>query len=551
MTSVRRGLRAMWLGVLLAACHADANDPKGQAEELDDPVRREHAIGQLTVIYGERLQAAKGDRANAGLKAFGDVAHGQLVKTYLEHPEDTQNGYRILSLMAEMRDPRTLPALLKALEWRRDVTEDHAVTAATTMTRLDIPEAESGKVIEKICQALERVEDARGVDNRMRKSFIEVLGKLGDKRATKTLTAIMLRQDESQNFLFNILAAQQIIGLRDPEAIPALIEALYLTDPNNPTMRMSDVAPAALVAIGKPALEPMLGVLRGENETANKTVERYIEAVRRKDPDAATGMKARAILSVDATYALGKMGFREAIEPLIEESKADDDTRRMAAALALVSVQREPSDTQKIVDTMTRVYESLPKGQQPQMLVAMRHLYASESMPFLLKVASGSEDELPTIRMYAFAGHALLANKAEAKPLEALLEKEELFKTQLEEYRPAVVVAGECDENVECWIGKLEDKDKIVLRKAASMLARLGRGNAKAIEGLLGLFGHSDLEVRNEALGAVDFIAVEGSKAAVDKITELERTEGGRSIWNNFQREALPARSRLLLRGAS
>jgi hypothetical protein len=183
------------------------------------------------------------------------------------------------------------------------------------------------------------------------------------------------------------------------------------------------------------------------------------------------------------------------------------------------------------------------------MLVAMRHLYAPEIMPFLLKVASAAEDELPTIKMYAFAGRALLANRAEAQPLKTLLDKEEDFKAQLEEYRPALLAADECDENVECWIGKLKDKDKIVLRKASSMLARLGRNNDKAIEGLLGLFSHSDLEVRNEALAAVDFIAVNGSKAAVDKISQLEAVEGGRSIWNNFQREALPTRSRLLLRG--
>jgi hypothetical protein len=90
-----------------------------------------------------------------------------------------------------------------------------------------------------------------------------------------------------------------------------------------------------------------------------------------------------------------------------------------------------------------------------------------------------------------------------------------------------------------------------VLRKAASMISRYGRGNDKAIHALVGLFSHRDLEVRNEALGAVDSIADKGSKEAVDKIDELETVEGGRSIWNNFKREALPTRSRLQLRSAS
>jgi hypothetical protein len=45
-------------------------------------------------------------------------------------------------------------------------------------------------------------------------------------------------------------------------------------------------------------------------------------------------------------------------------------------------------------------------------------------------------------------------------------------------------------------------------------------------------------------------MAVKGSDVAVKRIDELETTEGGRSIWNNFKREALPARSRLKSRMA-
>ena len=76
-------------------------------------------------------------------------------------------------------------------------------------------------------------------------------------------------------------------------------------------------------------------------------------------------------------------------------------------------------------------------------------------------------------------------------------------------------------------------------------------GNEAAIKGLVELFGHSDLEVRNEALSAVDAIAVNGSEIAVKKINDLEAAEAGRSIWNNFKREALPTRSRLQTRAAS
>lgn len=552
--ALRRVLAVSLLAAALAfsACHADDNDPKGQAEELSDPVRREHAITRLFSIFSARLSEAKGDRNHPSVKEFADVTHEQLVKTYIEHPEDNHNGLKMLQLMSEMRDPRTLPALLKALEWRAEVSEDHAVTAANTITAIEIPADKRGEVVGKICEALERVQGARGIDNRMRKGFIEVLGKLEDKRATPTLVAIALRQDESQNFLFNKLAAQQMISIADPAAVDALVKALYMFDPNQPIgMRMEEDAEAALVAIGKPALEPLLATLRGENEEVEKLVALSIEAVRRKDPEVAAKLDKNTLMAREAVVTIGRLGFREGLDVLLEETQSEDPDRRMTAALALVGINRTPADTPKIVSAMTSVYEKSEKQARPQLLVAFRHLYADEAMPLLLDVAKTTERELPPIQMYGWVSYALLANKEESKHLRPILEKEELIKPHLAEYEPAIKAAEECDRNVECWLGKLKHEDKVVLRKASTMLARYGRGNDAAIKGLVQLFSHADLEVRNEALSAVDHMAVNGSKLAVDKIDELEAKEAGRSVWNNFKREALPARSRLMTRAAS
>lgn len=538
------------LAVVLVGCHPNDNDPKGQAGDLNDPVRREYALGRLQSIYSTRLSAAKGDRNEASIKEFADQTWEPLTKAYLEHPEDTQNGLRILSLMNEMRDPRTLPALLKAMEWTAEVSEDHAVTAALTMTEIDIPPDKRGDVVDAVGKALLRVDGARGADNRMRKSFIEVLGKLKDKRASETLTKVALKRDASQNFLFNILAAQQLVAIADPSTIPTFIKALYWFDVNNPAMRMNDVATSGLVAIGRPALEPVLKLLRGEDEEANGIVKLYIEAIKQKDAEAARKLNARAIISTEATFTLGKLGFRDALQPLIAESKESDPTRAMGAALALVSIVRKPEDTPVIVEALTKTYGALDMQQRPQLLVAMRHLYAPELMPFLLNTAKTKSKEMGSdaARLYAFQGYALLANKGEMEQIKPVFEKDEMLKAQLADHAVLFAAAAACDSSVECWTGKLKDNDKLVLRKASSMLARYGRGNDAAIHALVQLFSHRDLEVRNEALGAVDAIAVKGSKEAVDKIDELETVEGGRSIWNNFKREALPTRSRLQLR---
>jgi HEAT repeat protein len=536
----------MWLG-----CHADDNDPAGQAQELDDPVRREHALARLATIQAQRLVAAKGDRSAAPLREFNEVTHAQLVKTYLEHPEDNQSGIKIMQLMSEMREPRTLPALLKALDWRTEVTEDHAVSAANTLAVLPVAADKRGEVVTAIAAALKRVQGARGVDNRMRKGFIEVLGKLGDKRAIPTLVEVALRQDPSQNFLFNKLAVQQLIGMPDESSVEPLVKALYMFDVNQPLMRMEEDAEAALIAIGRPALAPLMKAARGENPEVNRLVELSIEAFRRKDPEQAAKLNKQTLIAREAVLTLGRLGQREALPLMLSETNADDPERRITGALALVGIAGTAGDPKAIVAAIDKVYDKAEKQARPQLLVAMRHLYNDEVMPKLLAVAKTTETELPPVQMYGWVSYALLANRSEAKQLGPILDREELIAGQLKDYRVTIKAAEQCDTAVPCWQDKLKDKDKVIVRKAANMLARYGRGNAAAVAALVPLLGHADLEVRNEALSALDAVALRGSPEAVKKIDELRTAEAGRSIWTNFSREALPTRSRLQLRAGS
>jgi HEAT repeat protein len=540
--------------VALFGCHAAPDDAAGQAKELEDAVRRENAVTNLQSIFNNMLVKIKGDRSSPDYKKYVDAVVDQLSKVYVEHPEDTQNGIKILNLSKELKDPRSLPALIKALDWRSEITEDHAIAAAETIGEIKIPDDKKGEVIASIGKALDRVTGSRSIDNRMRKTFVETLGEIRDNRTTDTLIKIATNQTGNQNFLFNILAAQQITKIADPKAVPAMIKALYVFDAQNPAMRMNDVATSALVAIGRPSLAPLLKVLKGEDEEVNQLVKTYIQAVRQRDAETAANMNVPGLISTEATYALGKLGYREAIDPLIEETKVDDETRKYGAAIALVSINRKDEDTPKILAAIKKVYDTIDKIKCPQLLVAMRHLYAPEVMPFFLNVLKTYEFELSPIRLFAFAGYAFLANKAEMQNLKPFLEKGPVFKERVEmnfpHHEEIIKKAEECDENINCWIENLRNPDLLIVRKAANTIARFGRGNEKAIKGLVENLGNHDLEVRNEILSAIDFVAVSGSKAAVEKIDDMEIREDGRSIWNNFKREALPTRSRLAIRSS-
>ncbi len=554
--------RGWAVAVLVAAlglgCHAAKDDPEGQAGELADPVRRENAIYNLHQIYAATLAANQGDRGSEAVTEVADVIVGPLTEAYLNYPEDRINGLAILDLLAEMQDPRSMPALLEALNWRTEVSEDHAVRAAQTIQTIDVPAAERGKVIQTLGRSLERITGARPEDNKMRVSMIRALGSLEDRGATEILTAIATKQDENQNFLINRLAAQQLGELRDPSAIPALIKCLFLFAPNRPDLRMNDVAAEALILIGRPSLEPLLQVLAGKDGTANAIAKHYINAIKARRPDLATRMTVRQVTGGEASFALGALGFSEALEPLLQEAASSDTARKLNAAIALVRVDVPQAQKERVRAALKKVYTSLPKGfegvaMRGQLLAVIAHMYDADMMPFIYEQAADKRAN-PELRLIAVQNYALLANEAEAAKLASLIASESRsqdggYREKFAENQPLLDLAKECDTSVDCWVSKAGSGETAKARKGSYMLGRYAEGNEKAIDALVGQLGSEELGVRLAALMATDQIAVKGSSAAVSKIDELRTREEGQSVWARFRGEALPIQARLRSRG--
>jgi HEAT repeat protein len=534
----------------LAACHANPDDPAGQAGELADPVRREFALGNLTRLYGKVLSEQKSDRSAAPVKQFADATVEKLTQTYVDHPEDTRGGEIILSLLFEMRDPRSLPALLKGLEWRTEVNEEHAISAARTLAVIVIPAGQKGAVVSKLAGALDRVSGKRPVDNRMRVEFLRTLGELNDPGASEVLTKVALRQSEEQNFLINNLAVEQLGRLADPATVPALVEALYLFDPSDPRNRLTGSVPAALVRIGKPAMAPLLTVLKGEDKKAIASTKAWIEAVRHRAPQAAEQMNALSETKKEAAFALGTLGFPESIDVLIAAAGDTDKGVQLGASVALASINRADADTGRIRDTLLKTYQSQEKIQRMQVLRALQHLYDPGTLPFFLATAKAPEEELPDIRVIAANAYALLANKAEAAALKSLIAADNSpYKATFESQNKALLATAEaCDVAVACWAKQLDSKDENVARKATYMLGRLGRGNAEAITALVKKLDDPREVVRGDVLSALDYAAVKGSPEAVAKIEQIRKAEEGRAIWNHVKERALGTQARLASR---
>lgn len=555
-------------------CHADENDPAGQAKELADPVRRDNAISNIHRMYTSSLSQNNGNRAAPAVKSIADATVELLTSTWLEHEEDVQARRRILDTLYEMRDPRSLPALVKALKWRPEVSEQVAIRAAQTLAVLDIPAGKKPEVVTALSDALEQVSGARGVDNQMRIEFIRALGAMHERSAGQVLTKIMLRQTEDQNFLINRLAGEQLVPVAEASQVDAFVQALYLFASVQPDMRMNDIASEGLVRIGRPAVPALLAVLAGENQQVTTLVQAFIEAqnarLRQRDPSAQVpSVSVASLAASDALYTLGELGFRESIDKMIEMSRSEDTMTRLAASVALPRINRTDADTARVREALLRVYEASDKMSRMQLLRAMQHLNDPGVLPFLLATARAPEEALPDIRVIALNAYAMLANKQEAVAARAIIaeEPEDGFKrTFIDQNEAALAAADECDVNVQCWLGKLAARPApgvrqtaaqtaaaaIVSRKAAYMIARLApRGDATALRALIAQIDHPEDTVRNDVFYAIDWLSPSGNAAAIAKINDLRSVEEGRAIWNRVKTIAMMTQARLQNRQGS
>jgi hypothetical protein len=544
-------------GAALVACgHSDPRvevHPRPEAagaesDEMSDPVRRERAVREVDRRYRDAL-ATTTDRSAESVHSVVNENIEWLTTAYVEHPDEPEIGLVILELLATMRDARALAAFERALAFRVDATEDHAIRAARALREIEVPHARKGAIIASLAETFERIRDARGVDNRMRIEIVHTLGRLDDHRATPILSRIATTRTETQHFLINRLALEQLGGLGDPAALPALLDGLFLFSMQNPAQRMNDTASVALVHIGRPSYEPLLALLRGENASSAAIVDAYIEAVRARSAEVAASMTREALIAQEVSFVLGALGYRDALPILLSETQSADLSRRIAGALALVRLNVAPSDMADIRDALTAVYRDAPVEVKSQLLAAMRHTYDPGLEPFFLRCARDRDLHI-AVRLEAATAHALLASAADVASFRTFVRREPSLEAggireRLQDLEPLLVAATECGDGVACWMGKLADPNAAVIEKACSMLGRYAREDEGAITALTGLFDHDDISVRLAALFALDHIATRGAPAAVQRIDALRESEEGRSIWSNFSREALPVRARL------
>src|SRR5262249_23297660 len=101
-------------GLTMTSC-ADENQPKTWVKRLDDPVQRPAAIKRLVQFFEDGMTRANKDRNDPQVKALLDEIVEPLAKTYTDAPMDDRTRIELIKFLADTRDARAKPALIKAL----------------------------------------------------------------------------------------------------------------------------------------------------------------------------------------------------------------------------------------------------------------------------------------------------------------------------------------------------------------------------------------------------------------------------------------------------
>ena len=114
------------VGSALVACDDD-NDPKTWVKRLDDPAQRGKAITRLTSFYEDDMTKVGNKADDPSIKALLDTIVDPLTKTYVAGGLDDKTRIDLMKFLAETHDPRTQPAIAKALtSFESGKTDDEA-----------------------------------------------------------------------------------------------------------------------------------------------------------------------------------------------------------------------------------------------------------------------------------------------------------------------------------------------------------------------------------------------------------------------------------------
>ena len=347
---------------VLVAC-ANENEPEYWVEKLEDPAWKARSVKRLGQFFEDAMTKADKDLSDPAVKGFLDKVAEPLTNVYVNDYDTLDENTRedLINLIASFRDPRTEPALKKALEefgnkgrggrdlkWASRAVRDMELksvgpTMMAAFKKME-PSTKEGAYYRDFNEALLAVADAS-----WQPELVSVLDEdfpiLDPKK--KDPAAV----NEFKDKLYHTVTAIQLLGeTRAESAVEPLLKVVL--DPTR--AQAGNEALLALTKIGKPAVLEAVKLLDGKSpklaEFQKKQIQKANQLKAPPEGDLHEG---------PAAMILGAIGRPEGIDPLIKAvNDADEDAEKAQFLSALAMLPHTP----EVVNTFKEGLKNMPTG---------------------------------------------------------------------------------------------------------------------------------------------------------------------------------------------
>jgi cellobiose-specific phosphotransferase system component IIA len=523
------------VGAMLVACDDD-NDPKTWVKKLDDPATRANAIKRLTQFYEDGMTKASNDAGAPEIKALLDTIVEPMAKTYTAGGLDEKTRVDLMKFLAETHDPRTQPAIAKALkDFEMGKTDDETRVACDSInfmakagTKLDqtvidelwnvfarfqISKAKSERLYHAVQDAVLQVKDPSYAD--------KAIDKL--KATVPPNPSVDIQQD--QLMWWQLTSVRILSELRYTKAVKPLIVALLTP---TKTSTLGATIQFALLKMAKVAEPELIKCLNGGGGDADYTNDIKLWA----DDKSWIGVTAE-VLAV-----IGRAPGRDAI--LAALPTADNDTARTELAQALTQMPSDPRCEPAFLDAYKKLTwdssDTLLGSLKPRIALAQQSakFYDPKLVTWLLKEMKGAPDysakiiqveaesKLMTVDLQDDVA-AALANLKKETPADGFAKVQQMFDATS---APLL----KCKADVGCYLAVLDEPIPSVPPtsyyrqvKATWMTVIYGSGNANGTraELLKRVDKVQNTGARIALCEAIDELAPQGDVAAADALDKI------------------------------
>jgi HEAT repeat protein len=500
--------------------------PTYWVKKLDETKWQGRAVRRLFQMFEDAVTRANRDLRAPEVKRFIDESVEPLTKLYVEryHLLDSKTRVDTIKLLAAYRDPRTEPALVKALEefakapaTNRDESDIKWAAQAQAVLRLESVAMPLFAAFTKLrVSSLLGAIAYRDVNEAMRKqpsrAWVAPLIAMLEPEMPKYDKKVRESLDQMRDQVFwQVTAAEALGRIGDPAAVEPLFKVLL--DPAKEDI--SYTAGLALIKLRQSTTRVAIQLLKSEHE---KLQNFHSSRVKKHTGAAPKGKPWVAI----AAQVLGATGRREAILPLITVlEKTTDDGELVVLAEELTRIPGTPESK----EAFKRAYRRVPLAAQAKLSEAAGRFLDPALVPWMLatagslKGAAADREAAQAALVYTalkLATPSELADvKAAADRFGAAHAKSLMGKIEL--------LVQRCGEKGRCYLAALtnpenqSETNQFVGIKAGYMVGIFG--NDELRDELVANFGSiTNATLRHVAGQSIDHLTPNGSRAVAEAL---------------------------------